>query len=137
MSTQVDFYILADNSTEQADHFACRLAEKAYRQGGHLLILTNNAEQTKALDELLWTFRADSFVPHGCNNDKMPVTINHTQSVATSKLLLNLSGNIPGNAQQYERILELVNGTEQQRANARVRYRNYQKLDFTLNTFKF
>ena len=44
---------------------ACEVAERSYTQGHRLQIIASGEEQAARLDELLWTFRPDSFVPHG------------------------------------------------------------------------
>ncbi|MEA2080825.1 MAG: DNA polymerase III subunit chi, partial [Pseudomonadota bacterium] len=62
--TQVDFYLLQDDSAQNRISFACRLADKAYRLGNRVFIHTESAEQSRRLDDLLWTFQQNSFVPH-------------------------------------------------------------------------
>jgi DNA polymerase-3 subunit chi len=43
----------------------CELAEGIYARGGRLQILAPDPDQASRLDDLLWTFRPDSFIPHG------------------------------------------------------------------------
>src|SRR3569832_2056639 len=62
--TRVDFYILPDASTDGRERLACRLADKAYRLGHEVYIHARDRQHAARLDELLWTFRAGSFVPH-------------------------------------------------------------------------
>ena len=62
---------------------ACEIAERTYAQGISLQIIAANHEQTARLDELLWSFRPDSFVPHGLfeggtRDPSEPVAITHT-----------------------------------------------------------
>ena len=62
---RVDFYILAQ-ADERARHMlACKLAEKAWRLDNSVYIHANNRSEAEHLDQLLWTFRDGSFVPHG------------------------------------------------------------------------
>ena len=56
--TQVDFYVLKDDSALNRVQFACRLADKAYRLGHRVYIHTESAQQTRQLDDLLWTFQS-------------------------------------------------------------------------------
>ena len=44
---------------------ACQIAERTYLEGGKLQIIPPNQQQAVRLDDLLWTFRPDTFVPHG------------------------------------------------------------------------
>ena len=62
--TKVDFYVLGTSGDRARQHFACRLAEKAYRLDNTIHIRTIDQRAAEQLDELLWTFRDGSFVPH-------------------------------------------------------------------------
>ena len=44
---------------------ACEIAERIYAQGGRVQIVAVDQEQVARLDDLLWTFKPGSFVPHG------------------------------------------------------------------------
>jgi len=61
---EVSFYILPTESLDDRYLFACKLIEKAYRSGSFCYVLTDSAEQSRIIDDLLWTFRAGSFIPH-------------------------------------------------------------------------
>lgn len=59
---QVDFYHLTAAPIERV---LPRVAERVLADGGRLLIVSE-AERLAALDKLLWTWRADGFLPHAC-----------------------------------------------------------------------
>jgi len=44
---------------------ACEIAEENYARGRKLQIIALDQGQAERLDDLLWTFKPDSFVPHG------------------------------------------------------------------------
>jgi DNA polymerase III subunit chi len=73
---QVDFYHLTQMPLERA---LPRIAERVVESGGRLLIVAGDAEQRARLDQLLWTYAADSFLPHGQaggpDDDRQPVLI--------------------------------------------------------------
>ena len=69
---EVSFYILPSESTQERYEFACKLIEKAYRSGCFCYVLTDNAEQSQKIDDLLWTFRAGSFIPHQIYTGELP-----------------------------------------------------------------
>ena len=69
---EVSFYILPSESQEERYLFACKLIEKAYRSGHFCYVLTDDAEQSQILDDLLWTFRAGSFIPHQVYTGELP-----------------------------------------------------------------
>ncbi|MGN6269264.1 MAG: DNA polymerase III subunit chi [Sphingomonas sp.] len=59
---QIDFYHL---TASPLDRVLPRVAERVLAEGGRLLIVADEA-RLPALDKLLWTWRADSFLPHAC-----------------------------------------------------------------------
>lgn len=59
---QVDFYHL---TTTSLDRVLPRIAEHVLATDERLLIVAE-AERLAALDRLLWTYRADTFLPHAC-----------------------------------------------------------------------
>lgn len=58
---RVDFYQLAAAPLE---HVLPRIAEKVVAGGGRLLIVDADDTRRAAIDRLLWTYAADSFLPH-------------------------------------------------------------------------
>jgi DNA polymerase-3 subunit chi len=44
---------------------ACEIAEENYARGRRLQIIALDREQAERLDDLLWTFKPDTFIPHG------------------------------------------------------------------------
>ena len=53
--TQVDFYLPGPAARDNRFGLACRLADKAYRQGHRVYLHAASAEQARHLDRLLWT----------------------------------------------------------------------------------
>jgi DNA polymerase-3 subunit chi len=56
--------IFVETTAGRMETRACEIAERSYTQGHRLQIIAAGEEQASRLDELLWTFRPDSFVPH-------------------------------------------------------------------------
>ena len=137
--TRVDFYILGSGDHDASSMFACRLTEKAFRQGHRVFINTGTEEQLQRLDELLWTFRDGSFLPHavfdGSAGMQEPILLGHgAEPQACSNVLVNLAGDVPTWFGRFERVAELVHGDGAQRAAARERYAYYRDRGYTLNT---
>ncbi len=59
---QVDFYHLTATPLDRA---LPQIAAKVVESGARLLIVSARDDQRADLDRLLWTYRADSFLPHG------------------------------------------------------------------------
>ena len=58
---QVDFYHL---TVRPLDRVLPRIAERVVASGERLLIVSADALQCEALDRALWTYSAESFLPH-------------------------------------------------------------------------
>jgi len=69
---RVDFYILPDATPEGRLLFACRLTEKAHALGHPIYLHTPSASVARRMDNLLWTYRKNSFLPHGLIEDVLP-----------------------------------------------------------------
>lgn len=137
--TQVDFYILEQPGGEAPPHFACRLAEKAWRQGHKVHIHAASAAQAEQLDALLWSFRDLSFVPHSLGNEALaaasPIHIGHDeQAVQHHDVLINLDQTVPLFFSQFERVAELVGQDEQQRQLGRTRFTFYRDRGYPLQS---
>jgi len=134
---RVDFYILAAGGEDARRRFACRLAEKAYRLDHRVHVHTEDRAAAEALDELLWTFRDGSFLPHETlpNETGAPVTIGcGGEAPETADLLINLASQVPDFALTLPRIAELVGGEEQTRSEARRRFIFYREKGYPLET---
>ncbi len=62
--SKVDFYILPTDSLSARLDFACKLCEKAWRLGHQVYLHCQDAEQRSELDQRLWRFKGEAFVPH-------------------------------------------------------------------------
>lgn len=134
---RADFYIL-DPGTEPG-RFACSLANKAWKQGHTLHILTPDRDAALGLDDLLWTFHDISFLPHGMlGNDEpgeVPVTIGWPeQSLPQGDVLINLTAQLPAQADGFTRVAEIVAADDDLRRQARDRYRQYRDRGFELHS---
>jgi DNA polymerase-3 subunit chi len=137
--TEVDFYLLKDDSAHGRVQFACRLADKAYRLGNRIFIHTESADQTQQLDKMLWTFQQNSFVPHAVyqagQDDPAPVQLAHdAEPGAGSQVLINLAADVPVFFSRFERVAELVSGNADVRRQGRKRYSFYKDRGYPLRT---
>jgi DNA polymerase III subunit chi len=139
---EISFYVLATESTQERHLFACKLIEKAYRSGSFPYVLTDSPEQSQVIDNLLWTFRAGSFIPHQVYNGNQP-EIENTVLIGSNnppknwlKTIINLSSQLPQDFQQAERILEILDNSEVTKAWGRQRYRQYQQDGIDIVTHK-
>ncbi len=134
--TKVDFYILSHGSRE---HTACKLAEKAYRLGHRVYVHTHSETEAKRLDDLMWTFRDGSFLPHEQyqpgKTTRSPILIGSAQAPETnSEVLINLAPEVPLFFSRFLRVAELVNSDETSKQQGRERFRFYKDRGYQLDT---
>jgi DNA polymerase-3 subunit chi len=139
---KVDFYVLSGNGDLARRQFACRLAEKAYRLKNTVHIQMANLQGAEQMDELLWTFRDGSFVPHevldaSASESVSPLTIGiDCVRQGNCDLLINLTDSIPENLSSFPRVAEIVSSDSESRNASRIRFVEYRDDGHTLETHK-
>ncbi len=134
---EVSFYVLKSGGEIGRRQFACRLAEKAYKLSHTVHIATADSPTARDLDELLWTFRDGSFVPHELAaadaQAEAPVTIGPGPAAAERApfLLINLDEDLPAGWEACERVAEIVGDDAESRQICRSRYARYRELGHT------
>ncbi len=140
---QVDFYILPENGNQK--YFACALIQKAWKQGNNIFVNTHSESEAAAFDDLLWTFKDISFLPHclasNNNTEDSPIVIGHDNQMNSeipehTAIMINLTDQIPQDMSKIERVLEIVAGSTSERQQARKRYAEYRDLGHELSNHK-
>ena len=138
--SKVDFYVLSSSGDGARQHFACRLAEKAYRLKNRVHVHLSDADAARRFDDQLWTFRDGSFVPHELNpsgSAESPVTIGHgALPDNAADLLINLAAELPTAAGAFPRIAEIVTSDDTSLRLSRQRYGEYRELGHELESHK-
>jgi len=139
---QIDFYVVSGNGDPARQRFACRLAEKAYRLENRVHIKVADLAIARAMDQLLWTFRDGSFVPHdiiesGAPAPDAPVTIGiGCPDKDKPDLLINLTESIPEDVGSVARVAEIVTSDEESKTRSRKHFAAYRDAGHTLDTHK-
>jgi DNA polymerase-3 subunit chi len=139
---EVSFYVLPTHDQQQRQDFACKLIEKIYRSSHFPYVMTDSAEQAEQIDNALWTFRAGSFVPHQIYRGEIPAftgTIligSENIPEGWQKIVVNLSSLYPPTTAPTERILEILDNSEECKQAGRQRYRQYQQAELAITTHK-
>jgi DNA polymerase-3 subunit chi len=134
--TKVDFYILQSGSCE---HTACKLIEKAFGLGHRIYVHAGSEDQLEKIDNLLWTYRAGSFIPHqryqSDSSENSPVQLGtHDAPSVDSDVLINLAPDVPLFFSRFQRVAELVGPDEQAKALGRQNFQFYRDRGYSLNT---
>ena len=113
--TEVWFYHLERTGVEQA---LPELLERALARGWRALVRTRDPQRLARLDEHLWTWRDDSFLPHGPadepNAARQPVLLSTGfENANEAQALFLVDGAEPGDVAGYARCMVLFDGRDE------------------------
>ncbi len=133
--TQVDFHILKDTSLEARWLYTCRLVEKVAGLGHSVLIAVDTEDEALALDDLLWSFKPESFIPHHIIGGENDVSVEITFSEISGnhqQVLINLQSQVPEYFSRFSRLSEIVIQDEKVLENTREHYRFYKQRGYPI-----
>lgn len=138
---KIDFYLIPESGEKERLEFACRLVEKIYKQQRRVYLHADNQKMANQIDELLWTYREDSFLPHHLYGEgpdpAPPIQIGFDKIPDKHRdVLINLSSTVPSFYQQFSRILELVTNDTATTESGRERYKFYRTQRIEITTHK-
>ena len=114
--TEVLFYHLQSQPLEAA---LPRLLEKALERGWRAVVQATSPERLSALDDHLWTFSDESFLPHGSDREpdaaEQPVVLTLSDGNPNEAAIRFLvEGALPpADLSSYERLLVLFDGSDE------------------------
>jgi DNA polymerase-3 subunit chi len=104
---------------------------------GHRVHIHNDTvELVKQLDDLLWTFRDRSFIPHEIATERAAqttVTLSHEWAPEQCDVLVNLATDVPEFFTRFVRVAEIIDQDEHRRESGRKRFRHYRDQGYTPN----
>lgn len=135
---QADFYLIQKpRFRKEPLLLVCELARKAHEAGLPTLIFARDAAQAEQLDDLLWSFDPDAFIPHQIagadsqDEEEAEVLIAAPGCEAAMRpLLINLR-DAPADG-SFERVLEVVPADASARGPLRERWKQYQARGFEM-----
>lgn len=113
--TEILFYHLKGQTPEQV---LPALLAKSLERGWRVVVQASSEERVEALDAHLWTWRDDSFLPHGTWRDaetaEQPIvlTINEENPNGATVRFLVDGASLSGDTAGYERIVLLFDGDD-------------------------
>lgn len=132
--TRIDFHSKVGHKI----HYACRLMRKARAAGCNIVVLAGRGDLT-ALDDALWTFSEQDFLPHVRAGDALaaqtPIILTEDDGAELPhyQILINLSGTAPAHFARFERLIEIVSTDEADVAAGRERYSAYKQRGYPLH----
>lgn len=140
------FYLLDDDKekidkqnadTSSAFYHACLQASYFYRQNQRVFIYTQDKQSAEHVDELLWAFDSDSFVPHNLSGEGpkqgAAVEISDQPIRGRRSVLINLTPTVPDFANQFQFIVDFVPSEESLKQQARERFKDYRQRGFKVD----
>ncbi len=124
---RLDFYHLTLSPLERA---LPRLLLRAWRSGARVVVLAGSMERVRALNSLLWTFDANTWLPHGCAEDghaeAQPIWLTDREERPNGATLAVLTdGMAVADPADWVRVLDVFNGRDPDAvAAARGRWRS-------------
>ncbi len=144
---RVDFYLAKEEGIHVIPLLACDLIENTYRESlkepklpvPKILVMCSSKLEAEKLDDLLWSFKAEAFIPHQLLSDmtdqdgieEPPIIIGWEESLNdylfnSGDTLFNLSTKIPAFYRKCTRIIELVENSNTAKEVSRTHYRRYR-----------
>ncbi len=133
--TQIEFFHNAPDKIAAATE----LIGELYRAGRRVLVYAPSAETAARIDRQLWVQPATGFIPH-CSADsalaaETPIVIGATlDDIGHDDVLVNLDGELPSAFSRFQRVVEIVDTSEQDRQPARNRFKFYRERGYALST---
>jgi DNA polymerase-3 subunit chi len=136
--TRIDFYILPDAEEAARLHFACRLIDKARQHGLRVFVAVRDKDQAQEIDQQLWTFRPESFIPHAIQAEDQGgenVLIGWGEQCDDHHgFLINLSDKVAGYFSRFERLAEIVCQTPDVLKSTREHYGFYRERGYPIQS---
>lgn len=135
-----DFYLIDKaRFRENPLLLVCELAKKAFEAQLPTLVHCRSREQAEQLDELLWEFDPDAFLPHqiageGEDDEITAILLVAPEYVAPMRsLVINLRDSCAPTG--FQSVKEVVAADPAEREGSRTRWKEYQARGLTLRKF--
>lgn len=134
--TRIDFH----TNIPDKIGYTCRLVRKA-RGADQKVVIFADPTQLAALDQALWTFSEQDFLPHVMAGDELaaltPVILTNDADTPLPhhQVLVNLAPQAPAHFARFERMVEIVSTSDDDVQAGRERYRQYQQRGYPLTHF--
>ena len=124
--TQIIFYSTAPLQVEKT---LFTLLEKSLEKGNKSLLLFKDKEKCLSINEQLWTYKQNSFLPHISEDDQIYDNIDVPVYLSTknenpfkAELLFSIDGFLPDNIDHFERVIIIIDVNDEL---LNEKYKNY------------
>ncbi len=111
----------------------CRVIAKVWQVMGEVDILCPDAATAQDMDNMLWTFQTDAFVPHGLGTDtSVRICYQPPWPVSCQATVLCGLQDLPSPLPESERLVDFIPLDVAARKKARDRYKQLKNIGYTL-----
>lgn len=137
--TDISFYHLTRKPLEVA---LPELLEKIVERDMRAIVMATTQERVRQLNDLLWTYRREGFLPHGAADDgpaeEQPIFLTMDEEIPNNaSVLLLVDGADPTHCESFDRVLDLFDGNDPVALDAaRNRWRRRKGDGYTVTYWK-
>ncbi len=114
--TEINFYNITKSSVEK---LLPRLLEKILQEGSNISFLFKNIEVLQYMDDFLWTYKKESFIPHSTDDsmyyNSQPILLSlKDENINNADVLVTIEGFLTENINKYMKIIDIFDGNDKE-----------------------
>tara|TARA_Y100000589_G_C27191815_1_gene645119 strand:- start:4215 stop:4673 length:459 start_codon:yes stop_codon:yes gene_type:complete len=114
--TEINFYKITRSSVEK---LLPRLLEKIIQEGSMVNFLFKNQNRLEYIDDFLWTYSNESFIPHYVDDSNYinvhPILLSLSENINNNAdVFVTIEGYLPENIEKYKKIIDIFDGKDDQ-----------------------
>jgi DNA polymerase-3 subunit chi len=138
--TEVSFYQVMNATPASVDATLPILLEKVLSSGKTVVIKCPSVERMNRIDEALWSYKEESFLPHGTAEDEFkenqPIYLTtEDENPNHAEILVTVSGATSSDFSSYGRVLDMFEASDIQKESARGRWKDLKDKGYPLAYF--
>ena len=133
--SKISFYLF-EQSPERQVQSTCRLCRKILRKPAKIWLYCPDSALQQELDDLLWTFDAQSFLTHGIDDLQSPICISANLPDQPEWIVFNFHQEALAEAQRFSHIIEIIENNEAAKQIGRQKYKSYRQSKLAPQTYK-
>lgn len=138
---RIEFHILSTSGDDAKLRHTCQVVEQLYQQQKPVFVYVESDATAQKLDEVLWSFRDQAFIPHEVCTTQSPTHSRISVLIGTGNaptaykaILINLTDTAPPQPENTAQIIEIVDASPTHKQLARERYKQYRDQGHQLET---
>lgn len=134
--TRIEFFFNVEDKLKKV----AELTEKAVMKQRRLMVFTPDQEAARVISNMLWTQSPTSFLAHCKATDDMSEGTSiildwQGDTLPHHDVLINLQATYPPFFSRFTRLIEIVGQEEQDKVEARKRYKFYRDRGYEMRSF--